>query len=429
MIRKIAILCIAFLAANISITSAQDSSLTPVEAYGQLSISGTNIVNDNEETIQLQGMSLYWSTWGGEAFYNSDAVQEIKDEWCANVVRAAAAISNTDGDGNSNVVWGSYLTDSAAVMGYVEAVIEAAIDQGIYVIVDWHSHNAHLQHNGYDEEEKAINFFQHIAQKYGNEPNIIYEVYNEPTQVGWSSDIKPYCTSVIEAIREYDENNIVVCGTPNWSQYVDEAANDQITQYDNIAYALHYYAANTWHRQNLRDRATTAMNQGAALFVTEYGNVDSDGDGSVAETAANEWYSYLEEHNISHCNWSLSNIEEGSAALQPGTSSNGGWADNDLTASGTFVKDYLTSNCPEYKVNAIYDQEYNIPELAIYPNPAEDIIHTEGWKQGTTPAWELYNSHGQLIKQGTSSDINIAALKPGAYILKAGQQSYKVMKK
>ncbi|GIR30139.1 MAG: hypothetical protein CM15mP44_4220 [Candidatus Neomarinimicrobiota bacterium] len=52
--------------------------------------------------------------------------------------------------------------------------------------------------------------------------------------------LKPYALNVISAIREIDPDNLIVVGTPEWSQRVDLAAEDPITEYTNIAYTLHF---------------------------------------------------------------------------------------------------------------------------------------------------------------------------------------------
>ena len=80
-----------------------------------------------------------------------------------------------------------------------------------------------------------------MALEYGAFPNVIYEIYNEPLNVSWSNVIKPYAMSVISIIREIDPDNLIIVGTPNWSQRVDMAAQDPIVEFENIAYTLHFY--------------------------------------------------------------------------------------------------------------------------------------------------------------------------------------------
>lgn len=115
----------------------------------------------------------------------------------------------------------------------MKTIIEAAIEHGIYVIVDFHHDKA------YNYENTSIQFFKNISTTYGSYPHIIYEIINEPT-VTWST-IKTYAEHVIDAIRANDPDNVIIVGTPNYSTDVDVAANDTISG-SNIAYSLHYYA-------------------------------------------------------------------------------------------------------------------------------------------------------------------------------------------
>lgn len=305
------------------------AQVTPVDAYGQLSVSGTNLVDQGGNPIMLQGMSLFWSQWESE-FYTYNSVLQMRDEWCTNIIRAAMAVEE-----------GGYLTNASAEENRVRTIVEAAIDLGMYVIIDWHDHNAENHTN------QAVDFFARMAQDYGSYPNVIYEVYNEPIYSSWSGDIKPYCEQVIDAIRQHDPDNIIVCGTRQWSQRVDEAAADPITGETNIMYTLHYYAGT--HGSELRGWAETAMNNGIALFVTEFGTVNADGGGAVDQNSSNIWFDWLDQHKISHCNWSLCDKAEGSATLTPGTGPNDNFASN-LTTAGTFMFNRFTNNCPVYEV-------------------------------------------------------------------------------
>ncbi|MDA3882829.1 MAG: cellulase family glycosylhydrolase [Bacteroidales bacterium] len=295
-----------------------------VSYHGQLSINGSKIVNQYSDTVSFAGPSLFWSNtwWGGDKYYTAEVVDWVAQDWDATIIRAAMGVDESGGYLTST-------TNKTANYERITTVIDAAIDNDMYVIVDWHSHHAE------DYETEAIAFFTAIAQEYGDNPNIMYEIYNEPLEVPWSTVIKPYAESVIAAIREYDTDNIIVVGTPIWSQKVDDAAANPITDYDNIAYTAHFYAGT--HTQWLRDRILAAMNDGIAIIITEWGTVDSDGNGGVATESSNAWVDFMKEHDITNCNWALNDKNEGASALVPGASTAGYWSDSDLTTSGKYV--------------------------------------------------------------------------------------------
>lgn len=281
----------------------------------------------------IAGMSLFWSNdgWGGEKYYTADVVKELKNNWKAKLVRAAMGInSNDEGEG-----LGSYIQNRESNVRKVKTVVNAAIENDMYVIIDWHAHKAQ------DFQNESIEFFREMSALYGNYDNVIYEIYNEPLAVSWSGVIKPYAEAVIRAIRENDPDNLIIVGTPNWSQDVDAAAADPITISSNIAYTLHFYAGT--HHQWLRDKASAALSRGIPLFVTEWGAVDADGDGGVNQAETQAWMTFLKNNGISHANWALNDKAEGASALVPDASPNGGWSDAQLTPSGKLIKGIIQS--------------------------------------------------------------------------------------
>jgi endoglucanase len=235
------------------------------------------------------------------------------------VVRAAVGVSP-----------GGYLKNPEAEREKAETVIQAAIDLGVYVIVDWHAHDAQLA--------AAQEFFSHIAKKYGKHPNVIYETWNEPIRQDWRAVIKPYHEAVLKTIREHDPDNLVVCGTPMWSQRVDQAAADPVRG-TNVAYTLHFYAST--HKQELRERAKVALEKGVALFVTEWGTSEASGNGRLDAEERKRWLDFMEEHRLSSCNWSVIDKRESSAALMPGAPATGGWTAEQLSPSGKVVREML----------------------------------------------------------------------------------------
>jgi endoglucanase len=294
---------------------------TAVEQYGQLSVKGNKIVDKNGNPVQLKGMSLFWSQEIGK-YYNYSAIKWLRDDWKCTLTRAAMAVE-----------YGGYLTNPEREKQKVDSAINAALKLGMYILVDWHDHHAQ-RHTA-----KAQEFFAQIAKEYGKYPNIIYETYNEPlNNVSWADSIKPYHESVIATIRKYDPDNIIVCGTRTWSQDVDEASLNPIKG-DNIAYALHYYAST--HKQELRDKAQKALDNGAALFVSEYGTVFANGNGDINYKESALWWDFLDRNQISWCTWSICDKKETSAALKPGASATGGWTTDMLNPSGILVRSKL----------------------------------------------------------------------------------------
>ncbi|MBC6983410.1 glycoside hydrolase family 5 protein [Caulobacter sp. 17J80-11] len=292
---------------------------TPVERHGQLAVRDGRIVDQHGRPVVLRGMSLFWSQWQGR-YYNAEAVRWLRDDWKVDVVRVAVGV---EPDG--------YLRHPGREMRKAEAVIDAAIEAGLYVIVDWHAHQP--------EPEAAAAFFERIARRYGDRPNVIYEPWNEPLREhGWTGVVRPYHLAVVARIRAIDPDNLVVAGTPTWSQDVDVAAADPLP-FTNLAYTLHFYAGT--HRQELRDKAEAALARGAALMVTEWGTSEATGDGVLDEAETQAWWDFLETRQISYLNWSVADKPETASALKPGAAATGGWTDEDLTASGRLVRAHL----------------------------------------------------------------------------------------
>ena len=292
----------------------------PVGDHGLLRAEGSRIVGTDGEPVSLAGMSFFWSQWQGK-LYNADVVRWLKEDWKVSVVRAAVGIAE-----------GGYLENPELEMTKIRRVVDAAIAEDLYVIIDWHDHHAE------DHRAEAVDFFTTMARDYGDHPHVIYEIYNEPLEVSWSDTIKPYAEAVIAAIRRHDADNLIVVGTPRWSQRVDEAAADPLED-PNVAYTLHFYAGS--HGKELRSRARKALDAGVALMVTEWGTVDANGDGDVARRSVKAWLRFLREHQLSHLNWSIADKDEGASILRPGASPTGGWGADDLTESGKLVRELV----------------------------------------------------------------------------------------
>ncbi len=307
--------------------SAQTFSRTPVEMHGRLKVSGNQIVGEHGNPVQLMGMSLFWSIWGAQKYYNKDVVDWLVKDWKIDMIRTSIAVDiNEDGEGNKG-----WLYNKEGQYKLAETIIQAAIDNGIYVLVNWHTHHIHT--------EAAMEFFEYLAKKYGKYPNVLWQTFNEPVNQSWD-EIAAFTNAVTSVIRPHSDN-LIISGTRNWSQMVNEPADNPLPD-NNTAYSLHFYAGT--HGQELRDVGDYALSKGIALFISEWGTSHADGgqDMIVHKEKAQVWLDWALERNLSMNNWSVFDKEEASAALQPGAPVTGSWdPEKHLSVSGRFVRDQI----------------------------------------------------------------------------------------
>lgn len=347
---------VSAIALSASLAAAQTITPTrvgPVSQYGQL-MTGKNSqgkgriygscegVKDGAE-VQVRGMSLYWSLMDEALeFWSEEGVTSMVNDMKIQIVRAAMATGTEDWTKGKYV---GYQVQPDAQTNFMKTVVEAAIKQDIYVIIDWHSHEANTQ------TQNAVKFFGEMAQKYGSYDNVIFEVFNEPKKVEWNV-IKTYADAVVAEIRKYSDNLILV-GTPEWDQYPNRAIGGEVSDpKNNTAYTFHYYSGthciSGMHPGNQYwacegDHAMEAMDAGLSVFVSEWGTTTSDGQGGVAGDN-DGWQNWMNENKLSWANWSASKIPEGSAAFSDGATK----TSLQFTTSGNQVKGYLSSNAASY---------------------------------------------------------------------------------
>lgn len=297
--------------------------------------------------IQLRGMSTHGLQWFPEII-NQNAFAALANDWSCNVIRLAMYVGE---DG--------YATNPSVKDKVIEG-IDLAIANDMYVIVDWHVHqpgdpNAEI-YSG------AMAFFEEISSLYPNHPNIIYELANEPNSgepgvtndaAGWQA-VKSYAEPIIEMLRNNGNENLIIVGSPNWSQRPDLAADDPIND-DNVIYSVHFYTGtheaseDSLDRNNVMSNARYALENGVAVFASEWGTSEATGHNGPYLDEADVWLSFLNENNISWCNWSLTNKNETSGAFTPfelgkteatnlDPGSDQAWDMEELSVSGEYVR-------------------------------------------------------------------------------------------
>ncbi len=298
-------------------TTAQVKAVSPVKKWGQLSVSGTNIVNQDGKKVQLKGVSTHGIAWFPQ-YVNKSCFQSFK-KMGANTIRLAFYSDPNAG----------YSKD---LYGKVEEGVDAATELGMYVIIDWHILS---DGNPKKYQKQALKFFDHFAGKYGKQKNILYEICNEPNgNVTWEKDIRPYANKVIAKIRKYDKKNIIIVGTPTWSQDVDVVAKNPIKK-KNLVYTLHFYAAT--HKDDLRAKVKSAYESGLPMLVSEFSICDASGNGNLDKSSGAKWMKLLKQYKIGYVAWNVSNKAESSSLIQSGCQKTGGFTKSNLTPSGKWI--------------------------------------------------------------------------------------------
>jgi endoglucanase len=307
---------------------ASKGTLAAPSNSGALQVIGTQLCDKSGNAVQLRGISTHGLAWFPD-YVNNALFAELREDWNVNVIRLAMYTDE----------YGGYCSggNQDDLKKLVKNGVKYATDNDMYVIIDWHVLNDQNP-NSYIDEAKS--FFKEMSKTYASYDNVLYEICNEPNGGTTWSDIKKYAKEIIPVIRKNNKNAIIIVGTPNWSQYVDQAADDPITGYDNIMYALHFYAAT--HKDSLRNTMTAAIDKGLPVFVSEYGICDASGSGGIDETEANKWVSTLDSYGVSYVAWNLSNKDETSAIIKSSCSKTSGISESDLSDSGKWLYKMLT---------------------------------------------------------------------------------------
>ncbi|ADQ04043.1 glycoside hydrolase family 5 [Caldicellulosiruptor owensensis OL] len=299
------------------------------------------LADQKGKIIQLRGMSTHGLQWYGDII-NKNAFEALSKDWECNVVRLAMYVGE-----------GGYASNPNLKEKVIEG-IKLAIENDMYVIVDWHvlnpgDPNAEIY-------KGAKDFFKEIATSFPNDYHIIYELCNEPNSNepgvensldGWKK-VKAYAQSIIKMLRSMGNQNIIIVGSPNWSQRPDFAIQDPIND-KNVMYSVHFYSGTHKVDGYVFENMKKAFENGVPIFVSEWGTSLASGDGGPYLDEADKWLEYLNANYISWVNWSLSNKNETSAAFVPyisgmhdATSLDPGddkmWDIKELSISGEYVR-------------------------------------------------------------------------------------------
>ena len=360
----------------------------PVTTHGKLYVCNTSLCNQNNEPVQLRGLSTHGLQWYGWNNCVTDAsLDALYYDWGADVLRISLYVQE-----------GGYETNPVGFTNQVHRIIEEVTERGMYAIVDWHQLTpGDPMYN----LERAKTFFTDIASKHHDKTNIIYEIANEPNNVTWERIVE-YADSIIPVIRQYDEDAVILVGTPGWSSLgisqgngPQEIYNNPVTLDDNIMYTFHFYAAS--HGQVYRNALKWAAER-LPIFVSEFGTQTYTGDGGNNFVSTRAYFDIMDEHKISWTNWNYSHDWRSGAVWKVGTCPGGPWTEESLKEAGLWIREkirerFLTSADTRDELPDTYGLMQNFPNPF---NPSTTIQYTV--PQTGKVVMGVYNIVGQEIR-------------------------------
>ena len=289
-------------------------------SYNQeLHVDGRNLVNKYGEIVRLRGMAIDNSKSLREDWYNIETFTSLKS-WGVNVIRVPMS-TYTEGD---NLTY----PEHPELIENFYHIVDACIELDLYVIADWH---VLAEKDPLLYKEYAKDFFDKVIDHYGDIPNIIYEIANEPYS-SWD-DMVAYSNEMIPYIREKLPNSVILVGG-------DFAGKTADLDYANIMFVPHIYGF-TGDGVN---RIISYIQDEVPIFVTEFGVTTSvDWARANPESAAimmpeyaDRLIRFMEKYDISWTNWSIS-CNPGYPLVQK-SKWNNELRDDTLNPSGVYIK-------------------------------------------------------------------------------------------
>lgn len=311
----------------------------PVLSADSLVIKGNKILYQDRE-VSLQGVAI-----GDPVIARTDRPLSdyalISEDWNANVVRISIHPGTWRDYGRKKSI--EILRDN----------VTAALHANMFVIIVWQAigiPDDYVQKapdattdDLYDTSfELAKDFWRQVAQEFGNDGRIMFEIWNEPVwpeihdgthlSAHWD-DLKHYWLTLIGLIR-YHSSNVVIVSSNGWGYNLSDIRKDPISD-NQVAYAWHIYAGTDKNDPALWEKSLDGLYYSKPVIVSEWGFDPIEGK-KTSGTAESFGYlfadRFLMEKGLHHTAWCWHPVWTPPMLEKD-------WST--LTAFGAFVKEVL----------------------------------------------------------------------------------------
>jgi hypothetical protein len=313
-----------------------------------LSISGLDIVA-NGQPVRLRGMNMGDPFWARNPDwypgYTTANYATIAEDWHANVVRISIFPTQ----------WKNM--NRATLLAGLAREVNAALDNGMYVIISYHAigwpdgwYQAAYPGNPADTYDSSMtvarSFWTQMAQTYGADTRIIFDLWNEPVHDSsdWTgADPNPYWPelklayeNLIQTVRNQGAQNIVLATGNRWASWLVGIKDNPLAD-PKVVYAYHKYSVEGSNAAAQWNRDTGGLIGVRPILVSEWGYEDTDianptWPGSQA-SYGDPFVAWMEANDLGSLAW-MYHHEWNPSLIQ---------TNGNPTIYGAFVKGYLAS--------------------------------------------------------------------------------------
>ena len=282
------------------------TALEADSAVSTLSVSGNQIVDDEDNPVVLRGVAIADLRWI-DLFHGG---------------RTPLSVTQHAVDLGSRVVRLTVLPEywlegpNAYLSEMIDPIVRLAMREDFYVIIDWHyvadgTEDDRPLFTEVDDETRS--FWDVISKTYAGNPNVIFELFNEPAQPDdwstWRSTAQPW----INLIRENAGNLLLVSGL-GYSSRIHYVLDDPF-EGENLAYVAHTYPDQAGHTNPNPERVWEA-NWGKVadtypVVLTEWGYENYEGphwSGGTQENYGNPLQAYVESRGVGWTAWVFDSV-------------------------------------------------------------------------------------------------------------------------
>lgn len=243
-----------------------------------LKTQGRYIVNETGEKQVLRGVNVSSINWGKDV-WNSKAVEYAVTNWHANVVR-------------TRIFQDEFEQDPEAFFAKIEKqIIRQARKYGVYVILHPWIHN-----NQPMPDEGTIKMWSAIAEKYKDDPTVIYDVLAEPRGVS-REQLRQAYIQLIEAMRQVHPQSLIFVSGLEWGREINSWLSKPLP-YENIV-----YRSNPYNKAGEFESLFGQIAQKYPVFLGEFG---ADGYPPMSKQSVQDLIDYAQTLNLGWTAWNFS---------------------------------------------------------------------------------------------------------------------------